>query len=98
MSDVAGIERINMRLQPDQKTLIVRGAEARGLSLTDFMLTAGLREAEMALLERTAFEIDAKTLAYFMEILDKPAEAKPGIKKLLERNKGKNVRTPNIGP
>lgn len=87
MSQPSGEPRISMRVAPDQKTLIERGAKARGLSVTDFMLTLALREAEVALAERSLFILDERAYAHFCAILDRPAQEKPEIRRLIEKNK-----------
>lgn len=79
--------RIAMRVDMRQKALIERGAAARGLSVTDFVLTLALREAETALAERTLFTLDEKTYNHFAAILDRPAQQKPEVKRLLEKNR-----------
>ncbi|MDR3440933.1 DUF1778 domain-containing protein [Telmatospirillum sp.] len=88
MAQTSGNEsRIAMRVDPDQKALIERGAQARGLSVTDFMLTLALREAEIALTERTFFVLDDETYDHFLVILDRPAQEKPELGRLVEKNK-----------
>jgi uncharacterized protein (DUF1778 family) len=88
MAQTSGNEpRIAMRVDPDQKALIERGAQARGLSVTDFMLTLALREAEIALTERTFFVLDDETYDHFLAILDRPAQEKPELRRLVEKNK-----------
>ncbi len=41
--------RITMRVNPDQKAIVELGAKARGLSVTDFIMTLAVREAEVAI-------------------------------------------------
>ena len=88
MAQTPGNEpRIAMRVNPEQKALIERGAEARGLSVTDFMLTLALREAEAALAERTLFTLDEETYQRWLAILDRPARSKPELSRLFEKNR-----------
>lgn len=81
--------RIAMRVDAAQKALIERGAAARGLSVTDFMLTLALREAEIALAERALFTLDDETYGHFLAILDRPAQDKLELRRLAERNRGR---------
>lgn len=81
--------RIAMRVDAAQKALIERGAAARGLSVTDFMLTLALREAEVALAERTLFTLDDATYDHVLAILDRPAQDKPELRRLIESNRGR---------
>lgn len=88
MSNPSGSgSRINMRIDADQKTLIERGAAARGLNVTDFLLTAGLREAEKALIDRTVFTLDKDAYAHFCAILERPDQDNPTLRARLGRNK-----------
>ena len=90
MAQTQGTEqRIAMRVEPEQKALIERGARARGLSVTDFMLTLALREAEIALTERTLFGLDEETYNHFLAVLERPAQEKPELRRLVENNRGR---------
>lgn len=82
-----GEPRIAMRVDPDQKALIERGAKARGLSVTDFMLTLALREAEIALTERSLFILDEAKYQHFQAVLERPAQEKPEISRMIEKNR-----------
>jgi uncharacterized protein (DUF1778 family) len=88
MAQISAIEpRIAMRVDPAQKALIERGAQARGLSVTDFMVTLALREAEIALTERSLFVLDDESYNHFLAVLERPARIKPELRHLLEKNK-----------
>ena len=93
VTQTSGEPRISMRVAAEQKTLIERGAEARGLSVTDFMLTLALREAEIALAERSLFVLDESAYAHFCAILDRPAQSRPEILRLIEKNKSGKWKT-----
>ena len=80
--------RIAMRVSPEQKALIEQGAAARGLSVTDFMLTLAIREAEAAITERTVFQLGEESYQHFMAILERPAREIPEVRRLAERNRG----------
>jgi len=80
-------QRMSMRVDPDQKALIERGAKARGLSVTDFVLTLALREAEIALTERSLFTLDEDSYQRFQAIMERPAREKPELTRMLERNR-----------
>jgi uncharacterized protein (DUF1778 family) len=88
MAQVSGGEaRITMRVGPEKKALIERAAEARGLSVTDFMLSLALREAETALADRAVFALSEDAYCRFSEILERPARAKLEFQELFERNR-----------
>jgi uncharacterized protein (DUF1778 family) len=82
--------RITMRVAPNDKALIERAAEARSLSVTDYMITIARADAERTLVERCVFTLDDDTFRRFNEILDRPVQGNPRLKAMLERNKRSN--------
>lgn len=87
MAQTGPESRLNMRVAPDQKALIEQAASARGLDVTAFVLSAAVREAEMALTERTYFVLDAENYDRFLALLDRPVQEKPEVAALRERVK-----------
>jgi uncharacterized protein (DUF1778 family) len=63
---------LNVRIKPEDRSLIDRAAKLLGKSRTDFLLEAGRRAAEDALLDRTLFKISPKAYAEFVARLDAP--------------------------
>jgi uncharacterized protein (DUF1778 family) len=88
MTNVSGRElRIPLRVKPEEKALIEQGARARGLTVTDFLLTNGLREAESALCERILFALDEESYTHFMSVLERPARTIPEISQKIDKNR-----------
>ena len=79
--------RITMRVAPSDKALIERAAEARSLSVTDYMITIARADAERTLVERCVFSLDDDSFRRFNEILDRPVHGNPQFKAMLDRNK-----------
>lgn len=65
---------IQIRASVDDKALIARAAEIRGLNLTDFALQSLRRSAEEAILDQRTFLLDADSFARFVDMLDHPDE------------------------
>ncbi|MDR0489385.1 MAG: DUF1778 domain-containing protein [Propionibacteriaceae bacterium] len=65
--------RLAMRLTPDQDTLIRDAAAVTGQSLTDFVTTAAIVQAENTLADRRVFRLDDSAWTEFLAILDRPA-------------------------
>jgi uncharacterized protein (DUF1778 family) len=65
-------ETLNVRIKPEDRTLIDRAARVLGKSRTDFLLEAGRRAAEDALLDQTLFKANPKAYAAFVARLDAP--------------------------
>src|SRR5690349_14983164 len=65
-------EALNLRVRPEVRGLIDRGARAAGKNRTDFVLEAACRAAEDQLLDRTVFTVSPKAYAQFLARLDAP--------------------------
>jgi uncharacterized protein (DUF1778 family) len=63
---------LNVRIRPEDRNLIDRAAQLLGKSRTDFLLEAGRRAAEDAVLDQTLFKVNAKVYAEFIARLDAP--------------------------
>ncbi|MGH2381765.1 MAG: DUF1778 domain-containing protein [Candidatus Limnocylindria bacterium] len=53
--------------------------------MTEFVVDAALPEADRVLADRTQFTLLPEQWARFIEILDRPPQENPGLKKLLSR-------------
>ncbi len=65
-------ETLNVRIKPEDRSLIDRAAHLAGKSRTDFLLEAARRAAEDALLDQTLFKVSPAVYAKFVERLDAP--------------------------
>lgn len=77
-------ERINLRATPQQQILIHQAAEIRRKSMSEFILESACEAAEKALLDQRLFFLDDAQWIAFQEELNRPAEVKPALKKLME--------------
>ena len=76
-------ETLNIRIKPEERSLIDRAAQATGKSRTDFMLEASRRAAEDALLDRTLFLASPSAYAKFLKQLESPAKPSSRLRKTL---------------
>ena len=74
--------RINLRVDPPLKAMLVRAARAQRLKLTEFMVKSSQIAAEMALTERTRFVLPPDKWREFNAALDAPARHIPALKKV----------------
>lgn len=65
-------ETLNLRVKPEDRDLIARAAALVGKTRTEFLLEAGRRAAQDALLDRTLFNVSPEDYARFVERLDAP--------------------------
>jgi len=73
---------INLRMTASDRDLIDRAA-ALGKNRSEFMLEASRQAAEDALLDRTAFRLDADRFGAFMAQLDAPPVLNERLRALL---------------
>ena len=65
-------ETLNVRIKPEDRSIIDRAAHLLGKSRTDFLLEAGRRAAEDAVLDQTLFKVSPEVYAEFLARLDAP--------------------------
>ncbi len=65
-------ETLNLRVKPEDRSIIDRAAQLAGKSRTDFLIEAGRRAAEDALLDQTLFKVSPKIYKEFLARLDAP--------------------------
>jgi uncharacterized protein (DUF1778 family) len=71
--------RFNLRANAVQDNLIRRAAEARGQSVSQFVLDSATAEAEQVLADRRWFQLDEDAWRDFQAALDRPAIFKPRL-------------------
>ena len=74
---------INLRVTPRDRELIDRAAATLGKNRSEFMMEASRQAAEDALMDRTAFRLDAAQFGVFMAQLDAPPAPDARLRKLL---------------
>ncbi len=74
---------INLRALPEQRDLIDHAAELLGKNRSDFMLEAACDKARSVILDQVFFSLDADRFRLFTQLLDTPAEANPGLERLM---------------
>ena len=77
--------RLNIRTTPKQQRLIQLAAELRGTNLSAFVLESACVQAEHAIADKRTFEVSAEDWQVFMRKLDRPAQSRPALRKLLSQ-------------
>jgi uncharacterized protein (DUF1778 family) len=67
-------ETLNIRIHPEERSLIDYAARARGTNRTDFILDAARRAAEDEILGRALISVTSKAYVEFLTRLDAPAK------------------------
>ena len=94
----AKTERFELRATPEEMARI-RSAVALGheRSITEFLLDSALAAAEMRLMDRTQFTLSAEAYDAFLEVLDRPVQDKPRLRRLLNEPSVLEVREQDAG-
>ena len=75
---------LNMRIQPDLRTLIDRAAEVTGKNRTDFVLDAARQAAQDALLDQVHVQLKPAAYAAFIARLDAPPQVNDQLRKTMQ--------------
>lgn len=73
-------ERLEARVTLQQKLLLQRAAELRGLSLTDFLVTSAQTAAEATIREHNVITLTAQDSIAFAEALLNPREPNEALR------------------
>jgi len=77
-------ETLNLRIQPEERNLIDQAAAVRGLTRTDFMLSAARAAAEEALLDATLIRATPNAFAAFIERLEAAPAPNPRLARTMQ--------------
>jgi uncharacterized protein (DUF1778 family) len=76
-------DTLNMRIKPEDRSLLDWAAKSQGKTRTDFILEAARKAAEDALLDRTIVRVDPAAYAEFLDRLDKAPETSERLKRTM---------------
>jgi uncharacterized protein (DUF1778 family) len=77
-------ETLNIRIKPDERSLIDRAAKTRGKNRTDFILDAARSAAEDALLDQAVISVSPQAFAQFVARLDQPPQPNARLRKTMQ--------------
>jgi uncharacterized protein (DUF1778 family) len=87
MSTTTKTARRNLRVSPADDQLFRQAASTVGESVSEFLVESGRERAEMILADRTQFMLDSEAWKAFTAALDRPAEVKPAVARLMRRSR-----------
>ena len=76
-------DTLNLRIKPEDRSMIERAAQVRGKTRTDFVLDAARAAAEEALLDQAVITMAPAAYAAFLERLDAPPQPNERLRKTL---------------
>jgi uncharacterized protein (DUF1778 family) len=77
-------EKLNMRINHEEKELIDRAAKILGKNRSDFILGAARREAQEIILEQTMIKVSAEAHTEFLRRLDEPPKINKRLQKTMQ--------------
>jgi len=77
-------ETLNIRIKPEERSLIDRAAKTRGKNRTDFILEAARRAAEDALLDQVIISVSPEAYSEFLARLDMPPKPNERLRKTMQ--------------
>jgi uncharacterized protein (DUF1778 family) len=77
-------DTLNLRIKPELRNLIDRGAKARGKNRTEFVLEAARSAAEEALLDQTIIAASPEAYDAFLARLDMPPQPNARLRKTMQ--------------
>ncbi len=76
-------KRANIRLSEEEKEIIVKAAKLQKKSFSAFMIESSCSVASELLANQTIFQLSKEKWQAFSEVLDRPPQDDPALKKLL---------------
>ena len=76
-------EKLDLRLSPEAKRRLIAAAAVAQRTVSDFVLTSALSQANETLADRQRFGLDAEQWSAFMAALDAPPRELPRTERLL---------------
>ncbi len=77
-------ETLNLRIKPEERSLIDRAAKVRGKNRTDFVLDAARTAAEEALLDQAITAVNPEAYATFLARLDMLPQPNERLRKTMQ--------------
>jgi uncharacterized protein (DUF1778 family) len=78
-------ERLQIRVDPSDKSLLERAAAASHLNVSAFVLQAAAARAEQILADRHTIRLDERAAKLFSEALERPAGVNKRLAEALQR-------------
>ena len=79
-------DRISIRPPPDLKRMLVAAAAVSNISMTDFLLNAARKAAEVVLAESHQITLNQQEWDRFMHLLDNPPPPNAALRAAMQRH------------
>jgi uncharacterized protein (DUF1778 family) len=78
-------ERLNLRLTPAQDATLRRAADAKGVAVSEYVLSHAVEAAEADLADRRVFLVNDEAWCQLQEALDRPPRPPARLRRLLDK-------------
>lgn len=78
-------QRVNLRIEKEDRALFARAATVHRESLTQFLVESGRERAERLLADRTSFRVAPEAWQEIVSAMDRPAQPRPELARLFSR-------------
>lgn len=85
-------KRINLRVRPEQKAMLLRAAALRNMDLTDFVLQPALCEAKKVIEEAERTTLSERVSLMVLKLLQKPPVPNAQLRKALASAEEKHLK------
>lgn len=85
-------KRINLRVRPEQKAMLLRAAALRNMDLMDFVLQPALREAKKVIEEAERTTLSERDSLTVLKLLEKPPVPNAQLRKALASAEAKHLK------
>lgn len=82
---MATTSRIDLRIDPEKRRVIMRVAKLAGRNLSQYILDIAWPDAQQRVADETRLRLPARQWQRFCEQLDQPPRDLPELRRLLER-------------
>lgn len=79
-------DRISIRTPPELKQMLTAAAAVSNVSMTNFLLAAGRKAAELVLAESRHITLNQQEWDRFMNLLDNPPPPNPALRAAMQRH------------
>ncbi|MCR1767227.1 DUF1778 domain-containing protein [Burkholderia glumae] len=84
MASTTPRDTLNLRIRPDDRSLIDRAAAAAHKTRTDFVLDAARAAAEQTLLDQVVLSAEPQAYAAFLARLDEPVQPNEALRQTMQ--------------
>lgn len=84
MAAIARTSRIDLRISDDDKNLLEQAADIKNISLSNYILSIVLKQAELDIKENEKIHLSEAGFKNLIDMMDNPPDPTPALKRILK--------------